>query len=254
MLSLQRWTTTSATTSFKSGIHAALGDGRRYVFHNTMLQAHPVGRGESARRGRRLVGRAAPAQPLTNTVSRNNIFHIWKGWWQLDRHRGRRHRQRPRLRPAQRQRSRPTPARSERHRRHAGLRAGPRLAERGGRQLPARRREPGLRHAACASPTSTTAQRPAPDVGAHQAGTPAMKFGVSGGDAAASRRAARPTRGHLGLQRQQQHGRLDEHRRRRRRVLDGWSAAVDDAMTQPDKGDAMTKLKSSASRCSSCWW
>ena len=65
---------------FKSGTTPSYGNGRRYVFHNTMLQAvqegltHPLGGGE---------GLSAPSstQPMTNTVSRNNVFHIWKSWW-----------------------------------------------------------------------------------------------------------------------------------------------------------------------------
>ncbi|TAK84921.1 MAG: hypothetical protein EPO20_12080, partial [Betaproteobacteria bacterium] len=66
---------------FKSGSQSGYGDGRRYVFHNTMLQApppagssYPLGGGE---------GLASPGggQNLTNTVSRNNILHIWKSWW-----------------------------------------------------------------------------------------------------------------------------------------------------------------------------
>ena len=65
----------------KSGSVSGYGDGRRYMFHNTMLQAppppgstYPLGGGE---------GLSAPgtSQPLTNTVSRNNIWHIWKSWW-----------------------------------------------------------------------------------------------------------------------------------------------------------------------------
>jgi hypothetical protein len=65
----------------KSGSASGFGDGRRYVLHNTMLQAPPppgstlpLGGGE---------GLSAPnsSQPMTNTVSRNNIWHIWKSWW-----------------------------------------------------------------------------------------------------------------------------------------------------------------------------
>jgi hypothetical protein len=66
---------------FKSGSVSPYGDGRRYVFHNTMLQAdplpgsiYPLGGGE---------GLAGPTstQVMTNTVSRNNVWHIWKSWW-----------------------------------------------------------------------------------------------------------------------------------------------------------------------------
>ena len=67
--------------TYKSGSVSDFGDGRRYVFHNTSLQApppagtiYPLGSGS---------GLAGPGstQLLTNTVSRNNVFHIWKYWW-----------------------------------------------------------------------------------------------------------------------------------------------------------------------------
>jgi len=65
---------------FKSGSTTA-GDGRRYVFHNTMLQAPPpAGSTMPLGGGQGLTGPGG-GQNLTNTVSRNNIFHIWKSWW-----------------------------------------------------------------------------------------------------------------------------------------------------------------------------
>jgi hypothetical protein len=65
---------------FKSGQDDTYGNGRRYLFHNTILQttqsglAYPLGAGE---------GISAPSDgaPMTSTVSRNNILHIWKTWW-----------------------------------------------------------------------------------------------------------------------------------------------------------------------------
>ena len=72
---------------FKSGSSSG-GGGRRYVFHNTMLQApasagsvYPDGGGTLTQGGGQ--GLAAPGggQNLTNTVSRNNTFHIMKTWW-----------------------------------------------------------------------------------------------------------------------------------------------------------------------------
>jgi hypothetical protein len=65
---------------FKSGSQSPYGQGRRYVFHNTMLQAtqagltYPLGGGE---------GLAGPnsTQILENTVSRNNVYHVWKSNW-----------------------------------------------------------------------------------------------------------------------------------------------------------------------------
>ena len=65
----------------KSGSWTKYGDGRRYVFHNTLLQVdnnaggtYPLGAGGG-------IQAAGSTEPLTNTVSRNNILHIWKAWW-----------------------------------------------------------------------------------------------------------------------------------------------------------------------------
>ena len=63
----------------KSGTTKKFGDGRRYVLHNTLLQmdnagtAYPLGAGGGVS--------GTGSDPLTNTVTRNNIFHIWKAWW-----------------------------------------------------------------------------------------------------------------------------------------------------------------------------
>src|SRR5438105_1277080 len=66
----------------KSGTWPKYGDGRRYVLHNTLLQADPLapnlypqGAGGGA------MG-SGSSEPMTNTVTRNNILHIWKAWWQ----------------------------------------------------------------------------------------------------------------------------------------------------------------------------
>jgi hypothetical protein len=62
---------------FKSGSDAGLGNGRRYVFHNTMLQANDgttlYGQGAGAG-----MGGTGSAQLINNTVSKNNIHHLWK--------------------------------------------------------------------------------------------------------------------------------------------------------------------------------
>ena len=58
----------------KSGATSEWGGGRRYVFHNTLLQ--PGGNGGA---GTGISG--AGNQPLTNTVTRNNIWFIWKSHW-----------------------------------------------------------------------------------------------------------------------------------------------------------------------------
>jgi len=63
--------------AFKSGSWTDFGDGRRYILHNTLLQAtaagsqFPLGAGGG-------ISAAGSTEPLTNTVSRNNILHIWK--------------------------------------------------------------------------------------------------------------------------------------------------------------------------------
>jgi hypothetical protein len=65
---------------FKSGSWPKYGDGRRYLFHNTLLQREdrdarfPLG----AAGGLSAAGRA---EPVTNTVSRNNVWLIWKHHW-----------------------------------------------------------------------------------------------------------------------------------------------------------------------------
>jgi hypothetical protein len=65
-------------TFAKSGTDSGFGDGRRYVFHNTLLQAPPAP-GSTYPSG---AGAGLSGPPtMTNTVSRNNIFHIWKSWW-----------------------------------------------------------------------------------------------------------------------------------------------------------------------------
>jgi hypothetical protein len=66
---------------FKSGDQPGCGGGRRYVFHNTMLQMAPPAGSTMTLGG--AIGLSGPgsAEPMSNTVSRNNIFHIWKSWW-----------------------------------------------------------------------------------------------------------------------------------------------------------------------------
>jgi hypothetical protein len=59
----------------KAGATREWGGGRRYFFHNTVLQP-----GNSQGAGNGISGNGG--QPLTNTVSRNNIWHIWKAHWE----------------------------------------------------------------------------------------------------------------------------------------------------------------------------
>ena len=64
---------------FKAGSDPAFGNGRRYVFHNTMLQAMEAGSvyGLGGSAG---VSGTGSTKPLHNTVTRNNIWHLWRTW------------------------------------------------------------------------------------------------------------------------------------------------------------------------------
>ena len=62
---------------FKAGSHPDFPDGRRYVYHNTMLQA----RGEGAEfplGGSTGLAGTGDAGRIRNTVTRNNIWHTWR--------------------------------------------------------------------------------------------------------------------------------------------------------------------------------
>ncbi|HEY5898098.1 MAG TPA: hypothetical protein VIV54_11060 [Burkholderiales bacterium] len=65
---------------FKAGTDATVGNGRRYVFHNTSLQAPNAGGSFPLGAGAGLT--YTGTNPLTNTVSRNNIYYIWKSNWE----------------------------------------------------------------------------------------------------------------------------------------------------------------------------
>jgi len=62
---------------FKAGSSPLLGDGRRYLFHNTMLQTrapdlkHPLGAGLA-------IGGTGDDQRVKNTWSMNNIYRTWR--------------------------------------------------------------------------------------------------------------------------------------------------------------------------------
>ncbi len=62
---------------FKSGGTDTLGHGRRYVFHNTMLQATQSGLSFGLGGGYGMGGTGS-TQPIANTFSKNNIYHLWK--------------------------------------------------------------------------------------------------------------------------------------------------------------------------------
>ena len=72
---------------FKAGAGARFGHGRRYVFHNTALQP-PAADGARLPLGAGGGISGNTNQPLTNTVSRNNVFHIWKPGWDAIREAG----------------------------------------------------------------------------------------------------------------------------------------------------------------------
>lgn len=61
----------------KSGTEADFGGGRRYVFHNTMLQATQSGLQYPLGAGGGIIA-AGSSSPTTNTMSRNNILHVQK--------------------------------------------------------------------------------------------------------------------------------------------------------------------------------
>jgi hypothetical protein len=60
----------------KSGSQTDLGNGRRYMFHNTLLQATQAGVQNGLGAGHGISGLSSEA--MTNTVSRNNILQVWK--------------------------------------------------------------------------------------------------------------------------------------------------------------------------------
>ncbi len=64
----------------KSGSVSPWGGGRRYCFHNTLLQATDGGSTYPLGAGSGLSGNGAE-RPIENTVTRNNIWHIFKPWW-----------------------------------------------------------------------------------------------------------------------------------------------------------------------------
>jgi hypothetical protein len=63
---------------FKSGSSSDFNNGRRYIFHNTMLQPMDDGSVANGGGGGAGVGGTGDSQLVHNTVSMNNIYHIWK--------------------------------------------------------------------------------------------------------------------------------------------------------------------------------
>jgi hypothetical protein len=62
---------------FKSGSSPDFRNGRRYIFHNTMLQATQAG-SQYGLGGGAGIGGTGNTQLIHNTVSMNNIYHLWK--------------------------------------------------------------------------------------------------------------------------------------------------------------------------------
>ncbi|HZZ94888.1 MAG TPA: Ig-like domain-containing protein, partial [Usitatibacter sp.] len=62
---------------FKDGSSSDFGNGRRYLFHNTMLQRTQSGCNNGLGGGAG-VGGTGDAQLVHNTVSMNNIYNLWK--------------------------------------------------------------------------------------------------------------------------------------------------------------------------------
>jgi hypothetical protein len=61
---------------FKAGSHPDFDNGRRYVYHNTMLQAQEAG-AEFTLGGAMGVSGTGEQGRIRNTVTRNNIWHTW---------------------------------------------------------------------------------------------------------------------------------------------------------------------------------
>ena len=72
----------------KSGTTPQWGGGRRYIFHNTLLQAPPEAGNRFPQGAGGAIHGSKRDEPVTNTVSRNNIFQIWKPHWDVLRNTG----------------------------------------------------------------------------------------------------------------------------------------------------------------------
>jgi hypothetical protein len=62
---------------FKAGSHPDFPDGRRYIYHNTMLQAQDPA-AEFPLGGALGVAGTSDSQRIRNTVTRNNVWHTWR--------------------------------------------------------------------------------------------------------------------------------------------------------------------------------
>jgi hypothetical protein len=62
---------------FKAGSHPDFENGRRYVYHNTMLQAQAAGSSYPLGGAAGVMG-TGDGERIRNTVTRNNIWHTWR--------------------------------------------------------------------------------------------------------------------------------------------------------------------------------
>jgi hypothetical protein len=62
---------------FKAGSYPELGDGRRYIFHNTMRQRRDPQARNGLGGGSGIAGTGSK-QPVNNTWSMNNIYQVWR--------------------------------------------------------------------------------------------------------------------------------------------------------------------------------
>jgi hypothetical protein len=143
----------------KAGTTREWGGGRRYLFHNTLLQ--PEGN-----QGAGVAVSGNSGEPLTNTVTRNNIWQLWKPNWDVIQEAGGSGNDFD----YDLYNARMPVAGAEKH----GIRGVPPY-EREYRLGPA---SPGV-DAGVAIPNFNDGYRgSAPDIGAHEAGTPPLVFGV----------------------------------------------------------------------------
>ena len=143
----------------KAGSEASLGEGRRYVIHNTVLQATEPGSRMTLGAAAGISGTGAN-QPLGNTWTRNNIFEPWKeghGPWDLGRDNSFR-------------------GDVTGHAIYARDN-GPQAGAAGRYQLAPS--SPGFDAGVPVPNFNDDFQGKAPDAGAHEAGTPPMKFGLA---------------------------------------------------------------------------
>ncbi len=159
----------------KSGSSQEFGGGRRYLFHNTLLQATAPGANLPLGAGAGLYG-TGKNQLVNNTVTRNNIFHVWKPHWEsigqagadndfgYDLYNGK-------ISGTEVRGIAGTPIYKRGH--------GP--ASEAGGQYELDPRSPGFGAGERLPNFNDSSPGAAPDIGAHQSGTPPMRFGVSAG-------------------------------------------------------------------------